>query len=148
MDGSKWENQYRTTIVCIDNYENGILSGRMYNAHIPDGDSFHSTIEFLKKMESMLDEMKFPQSFRANRVFCQHPEPKVAAPPMGSPPSGAYGTFHLKVLFRQNASWQGSVTWVEGHREESFRSVLELLLLMDSAICAKNKEGETSKVTK
>ena len=110
--------------------------------------SWLATRRFLKKIESMLDEMKFPQSFRANRVFCQLPEPKVAAPPMGSPPSGAYGTFHLKVLFRQNASWQGSVTWVEGHREESFRSVLELLLLMDSAICAKNKEGETSKVTK
>ena len=140
MDGSKWENQYRTTIVCIDNYENGILSGRMYNAYIPDGDSFHSTIEFLKKMESMLDEMKFPQSFRANRVFCQLPEPKVAAPPMGSPPSGAYGTFHLKVLFRQNASWQGSVTWVEGHREESFRSVLELLLLMDSAVSGRQEK--------
>ena len=141
MDGSKWENQYRTTIVCIDNYENGILSGRMYNAYIPDGDSFHSTIEFLKKMESMLDEMKFPQSFRANRVFCQLPEPKVAAPPMGSPPSGAYGTFHLKVLFRQNASWQGTVLWLGANREESFRSVLEFALLLNSAL---DEKGEGS----
>lgn len=140
MDGSKWENQYRTTIVCIDNYENGILSGRMYNAYIPDGDSFHSTIEFLKKIESMLDEMKFPQSFRANRVFCELPESKIAAPPMGSPVSGVHGTFHLKILFRQNASWQGSVTWVEGHREESFRSVLELLLLMDSAVSGRQEK--------
>ena len=140
MDGFKWENQYRTTIVCIDNYENCVMSGRLYNPYLPEGDSFHSTMEFLKKMEFMLDEMKFPQSFRANRVFCQLPEPKVTTPPMGSPPSGAHGTFHLKVLFRQNASWQGSVTWVEGHREESFRSVLELLFLMDSAASGRQEK--------
>ena len=40
----------------------------------------------------------------------------------------------MRILFRQNASWQGSVTWLEGGRDESFRSVLELLLLMHSAL--------------
>lgn len=34
----------------------------------------------------------------------------------------------LRVLFRQNTSWHGSVAWVEGKCEESFRSVLELLI--------------------
>jgi hypothetical protein len=43
-------------------------------------------------------------------------------------------TFAVRVMFRQNASWQGSVTWVEGKREEQFRSVLELLLLVKSAL--------------
>ena len=43
-------------------------------------------------------------------------------------------TFAVRVLFRQNASWQGEVTWLEGKREESFRSVLELILLMDGAL--------------
>jgi hypothetical protein len=47
---------------------------------------------------------------------------------------GKVATFATKVLFRQNASWQGSVSWVEGQREEAFRSVLELLFLIDSAI--------------
>jgi hypothetical protein len=40
----------------------------------------------------------------------------------------------VRVLFRQNASWQGSLTWLEEGKEESFRSVLELLLLMHSAL--------------
>jgi hypothetical protein len=47
----------------------------------------------------------------------------------------------VRVLFRQNASWQGSVTWMEGRQEESFRSALELLLLMKSALDQKQEAG-------
>ena len=47
---------------------------------------------------------------------------------------GEAATFALRILFRQNASWQGSITWLEGEAEQSFRSVLELILLMDSAL--------------
>ena len=140
MSGILWANQYRTTIVCIDDYENGVMSGRLYNPYLPEGDSFHSTMEFLKKMESMLDGMKFPQSFMESRVFRTPPEIKAEIPLMGSQKSGTCGTFLLRVLFRQNTSWQGAVTWIEGAREETFRSALELLLLMDSAICVKPKK--------
>lgn len=136
MKGTMWGNQYRTTVVCIDSYENGVLSGRMYNPYLSIGDTFQSTMEFLKKTDSMLDRMKFPQSFSANRVFEPLAETKTVDPPAASPKDGLLGTFALRILFRQNASWQGSVTWIEGEREESFRSVLELLLLMDSALCS------------
>ncbi len=75
---------------------------------------------------------KTQQSFVAKRTF------SVPAPgdiPFGAKaPSGDVATFQLRILFRQNASWQGSVAWTEGRREESFRSVLELLLLMNSAM--------------
>ena len=48
--------------------------------------------------------------------------------------NGKVATFFIRVLFRQNASWQGSVFWHEGKQEERFRSVLELLLLINSAL--------------
>ena len=97
-------------------------------------------LEFQKKMESMLDGMKFPQSFMENRVFQAPTEIKAETPLISSQKRGTCGTFRLRVLFRQNTSWQGAVTWVEGAREETFRSALELLLLMDSAICVKTKK--------
>ena len=50
------------------------------------------------------------------------------------PTRGALATFRLRVLFRQNTSWQGLLTWVETKEEESFRSVLELVNLFDSAL--------------
>lgn len=43
-------------------------------------------------------------------------------------------TFVVNVLYRQNASWQGTVQWVEGGIEKSFRSTLELIRLMDSVV--------------
>lgn len=45
-------------------------------------------------------------------------------------------TFQLSVLFRQNASWQGRLTWLERAEEARFRSVLELVGLLDSALAA------------
>ena len=39
----------------------------------------------------------------------------------------------MRVLFRRNASWQGEVQWLEGEKTKSFRSVLELISLMQEA---------------
>lgn len=43
-------------------------------------------------------------------------------------------TFMVQVIFQQNASWQGQVKWLEGEKEQSFRSVLELVSLMQEAM--------------
>lgn len=43
-------------------------------------------------------------------------------------------TFIVKVQYRQNASWQGTVEWVEGGVSKRFRSALELIRLMDEAM--------------
>ena len=41
--------------------------------------------------------------------------------------------FILNIYNRQNATWQGSVTWVERKEKQQFRSALELLKLIESA---------------
>ena len=43
-------------------------------------------------------------------------------------------TFVVKVLDTQNSTWQGTVSWTESKRQEHFRSALELIRLIDSAI--------------
>lgn len=43
-------------------------------------------------------------------------------------------TFVVKMLSQENHSWQGTITWVEENRSKNFRSVLELMKLMDSAL--------------
>ena len=43
-------------------------------------------------------------------------------------------TFIVRVLNTQHGTWQGTVTWTDGKRTESFRSALELLHLMRSTI--------------
>lgn len=56
------------------------------------------------------------------------------------------GTFVVKILDRQNATWQGQVTWAEKRQTIHFRSALEFLKLIDSTIDVENgweqpKEG-------
>ena len=134
VKGKMWGNEYRTTVVCVDAYEDGVLSGRLYNPALTGGTQFRSVMDFLIKMEDLLDRMQLPQSFTAARSFAPAPRHRADSPPDQGPQEGKLGTFSIRVIFRQNASWQGSVTWLEGGRDESFRSVLELLLLMHSAL--------------
>ena len=47
---------------------------------------------------------------------------------------GRRETFVVQVLNTQNASWQGTVTWTDGGKTQSFRSALELIKLIDSAL--------------
>ena len=141
MQGRVYGNEYSATVVCIDTYHRGELSGRFYNPYLPQGMEFASLLEFFRKMEELLDQMNFPQSFTVTRSFGR-PPPRVEKPPNLAAREGRRGTFLLRILFRQNASWQGSVTWLEGGREESFRSVLELSLLMDSALRDREEDAE------
>ena len=42
------------------------------------------------------------------------------------------GTFIVRIQYRQNATWQGHVTWVEENKTLPFRSALELIKMIDS----------------
>ena len=44
------------------------------------------------------------------------------------------GTFIVKILDSQNATWQGSVTWAERQKVQYFRSALELLKMIDGVL--------------
>lgn len=47
-------------------------------------------------------------------------------------PAGPEPTILLEVLFRQNYSWQGRITWLKEGKEATFRSVLELIVLLET----------------
>ncbi|MDR1246895.1 MAG: hypothetical protein LBK57_07680 [Clostridiales Family XIII bacterium] len=51
---------------------------------------------------------------------------------------GAHETFIIRILNQQNATWQGTITRIERKEEQYFRSLLELIKLIDSALT----EGE------
>lgn len=126
----------RAMLVCVDSSEKGVWTGRYYNSSLKKGESFRSLVDFLMKMEKTLDQMYFPQSFSAVRRFTQEEETELISASNEECQTGKAATFLIRILFRQNASWQGSILWLEGKREESFRSVLELIFLMNDALNA------------
>lgn len=126
---------YRRIRICVDSYDEGVMTGRYYHPGAGDeGLAFRSLTQLLIGVEDLLNEGNFPQSFMARRTFA----PQLEKPPdggaAGAPRDGTLATFEIRLMFRQHASWQGGVLWVEGKAEQSFRSVLELILLMDSAL--------------
>ena len=40
-------NEYRTTIVCVDTYENDVPKGKIYNPFLTGGASFQSLMQFI-----------------------------------------------------------------------------------------------------
>lgn len=128
-------NEYRTTTLCVDSYERGVPTGRLYNPARPESIAFQSLSQLLIRLQELLDGMKFPQAFTLTRSFsAERTGPEKDKGPPGAEQRGELATFAVRVLFRQNSSWQGSVAWLEGRREESFRSALELIFLLDSAM--------------
>ena len=138
------ETGYRLTLVCVDQCADGDFSGRLYHPRWQDGRPFHSAVQFLLLVEWLLDQAHTQQSAGTKRTFAASPSSGI---PVGEKaPSGLRATFQLRIFFRQNPSWQGSVIWVERRREESFRSVLELLLLMNSAMEYRESDRGSAKV--
>lgn len=137
MQTRMWENRYRTTIVCVDAYDRKEISGRLYNPFLPEGEAFCGLMDFIWKTEWLLDGMRFPQSFTQDRSFGERVEETRQPTVDVEPQKGEVGTFAVRIIFRQNASWQGTVSWLEGKQEKNFRSALELLKTMDSALCGR-----------
>ena len=43
-------------------------------------------------------------------------------------------SFLVKIKYRQNSSWQGTLQWIETGKTQNFKSCLELIRLMDLAV--------------
>ena len=61
---------------------------------------------------------------------------KVSNTNMNNDSGRRKGTFIVKVEYCQNGTWQGKVVWAEENRTERFRSMLELIKLMDEAMAS------------
>ena len=136
-----WVCDNRKITVCVDDYDGGVLRGRFYNAY-HDTCSFESLSQFLVRMESLLEEHQIPQAYTTHRKFSAILRPDEESGYPLQTRKGIKATFELQVLFRQHSSWQGVLIWKERNAEQSFRSVLELMILMDSAL--RDMEGSVA----
>ena len=126
-------NEYWVTMVYVDSYDEGVLKGRFSNPYLEAPEEFSSLADFLTKVECMLDTMHLPQSYAAPRTFRDAPV-QLQSAPQPRIIAGKKATFALSVRFRQHSSWQGYVTWLDKGQKQNFRSVLELIFLVDSAL--------------
>lgn len=119
--------------ICVNSCSKRDISGIIYHQTISEGRCFDNMMQLVILIEQLLQEIEYPREMQERRSFSSSMMPLLTASGNGRQ-QGALATFDVRMTFRQNASWQGIITWREGEREVSFRSALEFLLLIDSAL--------------
>ena len=98
---------------------------------------FQNLFQLVFILEELLDSMYYPQKEMESRSFKEKSETIPQRRPgftWESKDDEIIASFKISVLFRQSASWQGSIVWMENQVESQFRSLLELLFLIDSVL--------------
>ncbi len=111
------------------------IVGRLLTGSTQKEESFCGTDELIALMENHMNENRLPVSATAERKLKKNGEAMKEKRENTTPVTAQEkNTFVVTVLYRQNATWQGTLKWVEGGEESKFRSALELIKLMDGAI--------------
>lgn len=130
--------------VCCDSMEGYDWKGRLYTRYRREPAYFQNAGELVGLLEQFCDWIGYPQASTIERSFKetdaepgQRPDREerqvvvVEAREMERQ-HGEKATFVVRIQYRQNATWQGQVTWAEKNKTINFRSALELLKLIDS----------------
>lgn len=137
MQDKHYQYNAGSFIINIDSYENEVPSGKFCQTCQGEVTDFHSLMQLMMKMESAMEMADDgPQSFTSMRTFTIPPFLTAKYEETEFSTAGKIATFSVQVMFRMNSTWQGRITWLEGQQSQSFRSALELMMLMNSALVA------------
>lgn len=135
------------SLVCVNANKQGEICGVIYNNHLKQPIVFTDVLSMLNKMDSLFNQTNCPQVYHQYRSFAEQQVEEELEIVNGVEPkmdeiienkAGEKATFIVQVQFRQNSSWQGTITWTEKKKTLRYRSTLEMLKLIDSAVSAEN----------
>lgn len=144
MPNKKLTHETAAMKLCIDSVEPGHISGRVYSQRLVEPMPFEHMTGLLLQLEALMDEQRFPQAFQRIRSFTR----QTPQYPEGGAPEGAMSaeavdeatgeklTMILRVLTRQNATWQGELDLLDGNGPVLFASDLEFLKLVTEQVAA------------
>ena len=148
----------RVFMLQVQKQPDGQAYGSIYNLYVEQPQHFLGLADAILQIDAMMDKLDCPQAAAKRRSFCAAEkdvkndtaaqkeayyrwlqEGKTVAQQYWKeqvlqPSAGGSQTFYIRVRFRQHSSWQGEVTWKQAKRKVAFRSVLELLHLLQSAL--------------
>lgn len=101
--------------IYIDSCNDEGIRGRLAGGPAENVIEFSSLSRMILLMDSLLD---------AAEAGRENPPPELPGNP----------TLEVEILFRQNCSWQGRLRWPKEGKEAAFRSVLELIVLIETIL--------------
>lgn len=132
-------------VICVDSVGEFGLTGRLFHRYCGEAIPFAGTGEMVHRMESFFDEIGFPRAANNIRSFTDaEPERRNYMDHSKDQEHmqdaellkqhGYQGTFIVRVQHRQNSTWQGRITWSDKDQTLNFRSIWEMIHLMESAL--------------
>ncbi len=150
--------QSRIFMLRITGTSVGTCTGTIHNLYQERQQTFIGLADAVLKMDAMMDDLGSPQATQESRKFARPGQtsrkggarqqdrrrqrtqegPKMVCQYW---PSASFQSeddnvmvFFVRVRFRQHSSWQGDINWRNDGQKVQFRSVLELLHLLQSAL--------------
>ena len=133
-------------VLCADEGSGHELKGRFYHAYSEDAVHFENADQLIFEMEKFFDSIHFPHPGTRIRSFAESSSAgkedfvyygkreRIMKDQELLSKHGDLGSFIIRVKQRQNSSMQGRLTWVEKNKTVRFRSVWEMIRLIDSAV--------------
>lgn len=140
-------------VLCIHTRHACEFCGEFFHKYSEASTPFMDLGQMTLLLEKFFDELQFPFPSTNERTF--FPQKKLPYHPQTERKSimsdeqllqkhGDIGTFIVRVSHRQNSSWQGRITWMEEDKTIQFRSIWEMIKLIENAIdsVSSSEEGE------
>ena len=108
-------------LVIVTEYRDGVMTAVLRHPRVDEPIPIDSMSQLILTLDSLLDLEDCPDN----------PLPLVRPIPEEN---NTIATFQIQVLFREHYTWQGRLVWKETNQEASFRSVLELMELLDDIL--------------
>lgn len=138
-------NEKKSCYVMIDYYRDRNPVGKIYNSALGCCHDFFSLTSLIKLIdEVILSETERNDMFQRRFVEELEDEPEwdQQTYPFNfdlKESRGHLATFKIDILFTQRKSWQGVIKWIENDSELCFRSVYELIQLIDNVVYGNQK---------
>lgn len=124
------------------------LEGEFKHLYVEESETFNSISEFIYKLELMLEQINVPQATTSCRKKWGDPIKYKCGDDRNAPTKewkfltepavdklGKTGQFFLiHIRYRCNSSWQGEIRWLKENCTMMFRSVLELLMVLENTV--------------
>lgn len=139
-------------VIGVDGVSKAGFYGRFWHRYSKEPVRFGSMKSMLSQMEKVFDGLQFPRRGDRPRVFVKRDEMQTEYKEKHMTDEellekhGQQQTFIVRVQHRQNSTWQGQITWAEKNIKLNFRSVWEMVHMMENAIYEEIPEEEVPKV--
>ncbi len=143
-------NGYARTAVYVKGYGEHDINGYIIHEAANRAWKYGSLMELLRIYGGLLDRAKYPQETHELRRIGKPDKEGIKEMEANTVDikrinKSEKPTFIVNIQYRQNASWQGTINWVEGGVTQHFRSTLEMIRLMDDAIAGQDETAWENK---